>query len=217
MQSLLDRPRPALFFAALAVTGMAIGAFAIGVLMLPHAGPLGDRQGEMTCLQVAFTSERATAIVGSFEPAAQSAMAKLLVPGDMVFAWSYGLTLAGLLGLVVLRLDGRWRRWGAVALWFPIAASVFDDIEDVFLLQTVQSVINNPDVLMSPLLPALAGTAAVLKYTALCVLTPAFSVAAVVRGLQVDRRITALLVYVLLLMMVASLFVRLAPQLPLCF
>jgi hypothetical protein len=214
---LLAAPRASLFFSVVAVAGLAIGAFAIGVLMLPHAGVLGDRQGEMTCLQIAFSNERAYSIIASFAPDAQAAMARLLVPGDMVFAWSYGLTLAGLVGLVVLRLDGRWRKWGAVAIWFPIAAALLDDVEDVFLYQTVQSVIANPDVLMSPMLPALAGTAAVLKYTALCVLTPAYSVGAVVRGLQIDRRFTAMIVYALLLMMIASLFARLAPQLPLCF
>lgn len=217
MQSLLNVTRPRLFFSAVATAGLAVGAFAIGVLMLPHAGPLGTRQGEMTCLQLAFTNERAASIIGSFAPEAQEAMAKLLVPGDMVFAWSYGLILAGLVGLLTLRLDGHWRRWGAVAIWFPIAAALLDDIEDIFLFQTVRSVIANPDVLMSPILPALAGTAAVLKYIALCALTPAFSIGGVVRGLQIDRRIGALVVYALLLLMIASLFMRLAPQLPQCF
>ena len=216
MRSLLDMPRAWLFFSGLTVAGLAVGAFAISVLMLPHAAALGDRQGEMTCLQVAFTSERASAIVNSFEPDAQNAMAKLLVPGDLVFAWSYGLTLAGLVGLLALRLDGAWRRWGEIAIWFPIAASLLDDVEDVFLFQIVQSVIRNPDVLMSPILPAIASTAAVMKYIALCGLTPAYAIGGVVRGLQIDRRFAALIVYVLLLMMVASLFMRLAPQVPLC-
>ena len=216
MRSLLDMPRAWLFFSGLTVAGLAVGAFAISVLMLPHAAVLGERQGEMTCLQVAFTSERASSLINSFEPAAQGAMSRLLVPGDMVFAWSYGLTLAGLVGLLALRLDGGWRRWGAVAFWFPIVAALLDDIEDVFLFQTVQSVINNPDVLMSPMFPAIAGVAAVMKYIALCGLTPAFAIGGVVRGLQIDRRFAALVVYLLLLMMVASLFMRLAPQVPAC-
>ena len=217
MQSFLNMRYPALFFSALSVAGVAVFAFAVGVLMLPHAGALGERQGEMTCLQVAFTSERAASIIGSFAPEGQQAMARLLVPGDMVFAWGYGLILAGLVGLLTLRLDGRWRRWGAVAIWFPIAAAIFDDIEDVFLFQSVQSVLMNPDVSMSPMLPALASVAAVLKYFALCVLTPVFSIGGIVRGLQIDRRIGAFVVYSLLLMMIASLFMRLAPQLPQCF
>lgn len=106
MRTLVNSPRATWIFSIASLAGLGIGGFAIGRLMLPHSGPLGERIGEMTCLQLAFTSERVTNIVLSFSDEAQQAMLRLLVPGDLTFAWSYGLILFGLLGLLVLRLNG---------------------------------------------------------------------------------------------------------------
>ena len=141
MQKLFRMTRASFFFAAMSLAGLGIGAFAIGRLMLPNSAPLGDRMGEMTCLQLAFTAERASSLIGSFPAEAQAAMRALLVPGDITFAWSYGFILAGLVALLARRLDGAWFRAGAVAMWFPIAASVLDVIEDVFLFKMVSFMI----------------------------------------------------------------------------
>jgi len=201
----------------MALFGVAIFAFAIGVLMLPHSAALGDRMGELTCLQLAFTAERASGIVLSFGPEARAAIAALLVPGDVTFAWSYGFLLAGLIGLLTRRLDGAWFRAGAIAVWFPLAASVLDCVEDVFLLSIVTRLIAAPEVVLSPILPALASTAATLKYVALCLLTPIFAVAGTVRSLRTDRSIGALVLYVLLIYSIISMIMRPAQHLPACF
>jgi hypothetical protein len=217
MERLLRVPHGGWIFSAMALFGVAIFAFAVGVLMLPHSVALGDRMGELTCLQLAFTAERASGIVLSFGSEARAAIAALLVPGDVTFAWGYGFLLTGLVGLLTRRLDGAWFRAGAIAVWFPLAASVLDCVEDVFLFSMVNSLIAVPDVALSPMLPALASTAAVLKYIALCVLTPIFAIAGTVQALRTDRSIGALVLYVLLIYSVISMIMRPAQQLPACF
>ena len=185
--------------------------------MLPHSGPLGDRIGEMTCLQLAFTSERATNLILSFSVEAQSAMSKLLVPGDLIFAWGYGLILFGLVGLLVLRLTGAWQRIGVYAMWFPLAASLLDSIEDIFLFRIVSSVIEDPGISLSAFLPLAASTAATIKYIFLCVLTPVFAVGGVIQDLRSDRRAGAFVVYILLMYAVGSIVLRPLQQIPDCF
>jgi hypothetical protein len=202
---------------ALALTGVAIFTFAISVLMLPHSAALGERMGELTCLQLAFTAERASEIVLSFEPEARAAIAALLVPGDVTFAWSYGFLLAGLIGLLTRRLDGAWFRAGAIAIWFPLAASVLDCVEDIFLLSIVTHLNESPDIVLSPILPVLASAAASIKYLALCVVTPIFSVAGIAQAVRTDRSIGALVLYAFLLLTVVNMIMRPAQQLPACF
>ncbi|MAF83916.1 MAG: hypothetical protein QGG54_04860 [Gammaproteobacteria bacterium] len=217
MERLLRLPCGGWIFSALALSGVAIFAFAIGVLMLPHSAALGERMGEMTCLQLAFTAERASEIVLSFGPEARAAIAALLVPGDVTFAWSYGFLLAGLIGLLTRRLDGAWFRAGAIAIWFPLAASVLDCVEDVFLLSIVTRLNDSPDIVLSPILPALASTAASMKYLALCILTPIFSVAGMAQAFRTDRSIGALVLYAFLLLTVVNMIMRPAQHLPACF
>ena len=106
----------------------------------------------------------------AFDVAMQRAIAAMLVPGDLLLAWGYGLTLAGLVGLMARRFDGAWRRAGAIAMWFPIAAAVLDCIEDAFLYGIVTQLIADPSSTVSSASPAFAGIAATLKYTFLCVL-----------------------------------------------
>ncbi|MDH3510439.1 MAG: hypothetical protein OER85_06230 [Gammaproteobacteria bacterium] len=217
MLRLLNFARATWIFAAASVAGVGIFAFSIGRLMLPHSAPLGARIGEMTCLQLVFTSEAATNLILSFSPEAQAAMLKLLVPGDLTFAWSYGLILFGLVGLLVLRLNGSWRRIGVYVMWFPLAASLLDSIEDIFLFNIVSAVIDDPGIQVPAILPLLASTAATLKYLFLCLLTPIFAVAGVIQGLRSDRSIGAWIIYVLLIYAVGSIVVRPLQQIPACF
>lgn len=199
------------------LAGVGVFAFAVGVLMLPHSAALGDRLPELTCLQVAFTPARATAIVSSFTAEQQLAVSRLLVPGDVTFAWGYGLVLAGLVGLLARRLDGRWQTAGAIVMWLPLVASLLDVTEDLFLHAIVATLIEHPAATVEPALPALAGIAATVKYVALAILTPAYSIAGILRGLMVDRRAGALLVYFLLLLACISMVMRPLQQIPDCF
>ena len=216
MQALLNLSRATWFFAVAFLAGLGIGGFAIGLLMLPHSAPLGERMGEMTCLQLAFTSERATNLILSFPGEARAAMLKLLVPGDLTFAWSYGLILFGLVGLLVLRLKGVWYRIGVFAIWFPLVASMLDSIEDLFLFKIVSAVIDDPGIQLPGILPLAASTAATLKYIFLCLLTPIFAVGGVIQGLRFDRSIGAFIIYVLLIYAVGSIVLRPLQQIPAC-
>ncbi len=217
MPVLIRSPRGAWWCAAMTLAGVGVFAFAVGVLMLPHSAALGDRLPELTCLQVAFTPARATAIVRSFTAEQQLAVSRLLVPGDVTFAWGYGLVLAGLVGLLARRLDGRWQTAGAIVMWLPLVASLLDVTEDLFLHAIVATLIEHPAATVEPALPTLAGIAATLKYVALAILTPAYSIAGILRGLTVDRRAGALLVYFLLLLACISMVMRPLQQIPDCF
>ena len=172
--------------------------------------------GEMTCLQLAFTSERASTLILSFSPEAQAAILRLLVPGDLVFAWSYGLILFGLLGLLILRLNGVWRHIGIYAMWFPLAASLLDSTEDLFLFKIVSLVVDDPGISLPGILPLAASTAATLKYVFLCVLTPVFAVGGVIQGLRSDRSIGAWVICLLLIYAVGSIVLRPLQQIPAC-
>jgi hypothetical protein len=217
MNALLNSPRGGWWLSAIALSGIGVFAFAIGALMLPHSELLGDRRSELVCLQMAFTSVRATALLMTFSPEQQVAIANLLVPGDMVFAWFYGLLLAGLVGLLVRRLDGAWRRVGAVMIWMPLAASLFDVVEDAFLYSIVAQLVENPSMIVMSELPLFAGIAATLKYLLLAVVVPLFSVAGVAQGLRTDRSMGALVVYALLLVVCASMVMPPLQQIPVCF
>lgn len=217
MTGWLQAPGGGRWFAGMAVIGMLVFGFATGVLMGPHAPALGDRMAELTCLQLAFTPPRAAGVVLSFEPAAQAAIARLLVPGDVTFAWGYGLLFAGLIGLLTRRLDGAWFRAGVIVVWMPLAAALFDCIEDLFLFSIVNQLIAAPEAGVSPLLPALAGFFAVIKYLALSVVSPAFSLAGSVRVLRSDRAVGAWVTCVLVSLLALSMVIRPLQQIPACF
>ena len=112
MLALLRRPNAPGVFLAMALGGLGIFGFAISQLMLGPSEAVGERLPELTCLQVAFTPERYSSVFLSFSPEAREAIRALLVPGDIVFAWGYGFMLTGLLGLLVVRLQGSWQRAG---------------------------------------------------------------------------------------------------------
>lgn len=217
MRTLLYSSRAYGVFSAAAVAGVGVFAFSIGRLMLPHSGPLGDRIGEMTCLQLAFTSQRATDLILSFPPEARLAMSKLLVPGDLTFAWSYGLILFGLLGLLALRLSGAWKDIGIYAMWFPLTASLLDSIEDILLYGIVTALLDDPAASVSAFSPLAASIAATIKYIFLCLLTPLFAVGGVIQGLRSNRSIGSYVVYILVIYAIASIVIRPLQQVPACF
>ncbi len=214
MQTLMRRPNAPVVFALIAAAGFLIFGFATGVLMAEPAAVVGDRLAELTCLQIAFTPERYSEVFLSFTPAGQRAILALLMPGDIVFAWGYGLLLAGLLGLLAMRLPGKWQQWGAILLWAPLLAATLDCIEDVFLFAAGSQVLSSTRV--AAMLPLLAGTAAVLKYLALSVAAPAYGLAGIGRGLREDRSIGALLLYLFLGLLLIMMVLRPLQQIPPC-
>jgi hypothetical protein len=176
-----------------------------------------ERTAELVCLQLAFTPERAAAVVLGFPAAARVAIAQLLVPGDLALAWGYGLLLAGLTGLLAMRLPGAWLRVGAIALWMPLLASTLDCIENVFLYVIVMGLVTAPDALPSAALTLLAGGVSGLKWITLCAATPAYGFAGIFKGLATDRSWPALLVYVLLFMVLVAMIVKPLQDIPACF
>lgn len=218
MQILLNSRRATLIFSLLAVTGVVVFGLAVGVLMQPAVQIVGmERTAELVCLQLAFTPERAAAVVLGFPDAARLAIAQLLVPGDLALAWGYGLLLAGLTGLLALRLPGGWRHAGAIALWIPLLASTLDCIENAFLHAIVMGLVNAPDTLPAGTLTRLAGGVSSLKWLALCVATPAYGFAGIFKGLGTDRSGPALLVYALLFVVLLAMVMKPLQDIPSCF
>jgi len=209
-----DTPRQRWVFIALTLAGVAIFGFATGRLMAADAALLGDRLAELTCLQLAFTPERAGEILAAFSPEQRAAIGRLLVPADMVFAWGYGLQFTGLLGLLTLRLPATWKRVGAWLIWAPLGASALDCLEDLLLHQL--AVAADPATLGGAV-PLLAGLAASLKYLLLSVVAPAYGIAGVIKGLATDRRPGALLIYALVVVTAVSFLARPLQQIPACF
>jgi hypothetical protein len=217
LHALIVRPNAPWLFLATAVAGAGLFGFAIGALMLEPSAALGDRLPELTCLQVAFTPARFSEVFLSFDAGARAAIPRLLAPGDMVFAWGYGLLLAGLTGLLTLRLTGGWQRAGVWVMWAPLVAATLDCVEDVFLYVMADGLLTDPGWAMPGALPLLAGIAASVKYFALSVVTPAFGLAGIVRAVADDRSLVALLLYALLGLFLVSMVLRPAQQIPPCF
>ena len=193
--------------------GVALFGYAIGVLMGPFVPVLGERLAELTCLQLAFTSGRAAEVLSSFSLEQRTAIARLLIPGDLVFAWGYGFLLTGLLGLLTLRLPSSWQRLGKVLMWTPLLASAFDCLEDLFLHQLAVA----PAGSDLGVVPMLAGIAATLKYLNLSVLAPAYGIAGSIRGVTHDRRVGALVIYVLVVVNAVAFVAKPLREIPACF
>jgi len=217
MQSLVRHPGAHRWFGTMALAGVVLFGYAIGGLMGPPSQVVGERLAELTCLQVAFTPERFTGVFLDFPVPVRAAVVELLIPGDLVFAWGYGLLLAGLTGLLAIRLPGQWLRVGALVLWAPLLASTFDCIEDVFLHTLARELLENPAAKVSGALPLLAGLAATVKYLALVVVTPAYGLAGIAKGLSVDRSAGALLLYAFLGLNLMLMILRPLQQIPPCF
>jgi len=218
MQTLLRAPRAPLNFSLIAVLGVIVFGLAVGVLMQPPVQIVGqERTSELVCLQLAFTPERAGAVVLAFPQEARVAINQLLVPGDIALAWGYGLLLAGLTGLLAMRLPGKWFTVGAVIMWVPLLASTLDCIENAFLYSIVGMLANDPGAAVPATLTVLAGIVSTLKWIALSVVTPAYGLAGIVKGLQVDRSWSALIIYALLFMTLLSMVVKPIQDIPPCF
>ena len=215
---LLGMPRAQLAFSLLALAGVLVFALAVGVLMQPAVQLVGmERTGELVCLQLAFTPERAASVVLGFPEAARIGIAQLLAPGDLALAWGYGLLLAGLMALLAMRLPGAWFRVGAVAMWVPLLATLLDCIENAFLYAIVMGLVEAPDVLPAMVLTLSASLVSSLKWIALCIVTPAFGFAGIAKGLAVDRSGPALLVYFLLFIVLLSMVIKPLQDMPACF
>ena len=218
MQSLLRAPRAALLLSLLALAGVLVFSLAVGVLMQPAVQLVGmERTSELVCLQLAFTPERAAEIVLGFPETARPGIVQLLVPGDFALAWGYGLLLTGLLGLLVLHLPGEWRRVGGVLMWTPLVATFFDCSENLFLLAIVSGLVAAPTVLPAAALTLGAGVVSVIKWIALCVITPAFGFAGIAKGLILDRSPWLLLLYLLLALVLLSMVLKPIQDIPACF
>lgn len=201
------------FYAALTLLGLGIFGYATGVLMAPAAAVIGDRIGELTCLQLAFTPARALAVLDAFPPDQRAVIPQLLVPGDIVFAWGYGLLLAGLLGLVTLRLPPAWQRVGWIIVWTPLLAAALDVTEDIFLYRIAAAA---PDAVPGGAALA-AGIAASLKYLFLSGIAPAYGIAASLKGFVVDRSATAIALHVFTIANCIAFVARPLAQIPACF
>ncbi len=206
MQQLLRAPQAPLMFSLVAATGLCLFIFAIAVLMQPASSVVSqERTAELICLQLAFVPERAAAVVLNFSAEERKAITQLLVPGDIGLTWGMGLTLAGLISLLAMRLPGNWLRVGAFIMWAPFVSATFDSIEDIFLFTIVSQFVVDAAAAINPTLTFLASTAATIKFIALIVVTPAFGIAGIVKGLSVDRSISALIVYLLLAFAIISI------------
>jgi hypothetical protein len=215
--SLLRLPYASRVFAAMSFAGLGIFILAVAVLMQPAASIVGERTAELVCFQLAFTAERATEIVLSFPQEGREAIGQLLVPGDLALAWGYGLVLAGLLGLLTMRLPGKWLRAGAFFMWAPLLATVLDCVENMFLYSTVSQLAANPTAVIAPAIPMLAGLAATAKWLALSVVTPAYGFAGIAKGITIDRRVSSWVVYGLLAMTLFSMVQKPLQDIPPCF
>jgi hypothetical protein len=200
-------------FGVLAALGFVLFGLATGVLMAPWAPLLGDRLGELTCLQVAFTPARAAAVLAAITPSEREAFRNLLAPGDLALALGYGLLLTGLLGLVVRRLPAGWQPLGSLLMWAPLAAAACDWVEDAFLYQLAAL----PAVPETSLLPLAAGIAATVKYLLLSVVTPVFALVGSSKAAGVDRGAGSVALYVLVVLLSLSMLFRPLQQLPACF
>jgi hypothetical protein len=200
-------------FTGMTLLGVAIFGYATGVLMGPFVPVLGERLSELACLQLAFTGGRAAEVLGAFSPEQRTAIAGLMIPGDLVFAWGYGFLLTGLLGLLTLRLPSNWQRLGKVLMWTPLLASAFDCLEDLALYQLAVAPVGSE----LGVVPLLAGIAATLKYLNLSVLAPAYGIAGSIRGVTHDRRFGALAIYVLVVVNAVAFVAKPLTEIPACF
>ncbi|MEC9375370.1 MAG: hypothetical protein VYA80_03245 [Pseudomonadota bacterium] len=216
MQNLLRLPRANLLFSLMAVGGVILFIFAIAVLMAEPSQIMGGRPASLTCLQVAFTPERMMPIILSFPENIREAIADILIPGDMVLAWGYGFLLAGLTGLLAMRLPGKWFKIGSIIMWTPLFASTLDCIEDIFLHSAIMSVINNPAAEIPLFISLFAGITATIKYLFITVVTPGFCLLGIIKGISFDRRFTSIILYLIISVVMISFTGQAFQELPPC-
>jgi hypothetical protein len=199
------------------LVGLAVFGFAIGVLMTPPTEIVGmDRLSELTCLQMAATPERALTVLNAFDANQQQALQQLLIPGDVIFAWGYGLVFAGVLGLLTTRMTGRWLAAGSVLMWAPLCASLFDVFEDLGLHSMVTNVVAG-DGQLSSLVVLFTTVFASVKYLLLAGVGPIYGFAGVAKAATTDRRLRSIGLYCLVLLVALSMVQKPIAEIPACF
>ena len=215
---LLEAERAATKLTLIALSGLGLFVLAVAALMAPYANIVGNENlSQLVCLQLGFTPERSAGLVLGFPLNAQQAIRGLLVPGDMTLAWGYGLVLAGLGGLVALRLPSERRVLAGLLIILPLGASLFDSIENVFLFAIVGELLAQPELALNPALPFLAGVAATVKWSLLAVATPVAGLWALGLAFVADRKPVSLLVYVLFFIVLLSMVIKPIQDIPSCF
>ena len=201
---------------AMAVLGFCVFGVATGVLMSAPIEVIGmDRLGELTCLQMAGNSDRAIVVLDQFGSDELIALKQLLIPGDVVFAWGYGFLFSGLLGLLTIRLSGRWVSVGRVLMWAPLLASVFDVLEDIGLYQLIAAyVIEVASVSNATAL--LTTISASIKYLLLALIGPAYGISASIKSFASDRHWRSLCLYVLVILLAVSMVQKPLQEIPNC-
>ena len=102
-------------------------------------------------------------------------------------------------------------------MWIPLLASVLDCIENAFLYAIVMQLVADPGAMLAPLLPLMAGIVSTLKWIALCVVTPLFGFAGIVKGFAIDRSWSAIVIYLLLGVALLSMVLKPIQDIPACF
>ncbi|MGD8855586.1 MAG: hypothetical protein PVG33_04595 [Chloroflexota bacterium] len=188
METFITSPKSQRWLVAMVVVGLLIFILALSMLMVPYSSVIEERGGrDLTCLQIPFTRSRAAAILNSYDGEARAAARSLHLPGDLIFPIGYALLYAGLIGLVIRRLQGRWLRLGLLVMLFPLAAMVLDWMENYFILRML-AVAGEQSVGAIPAwMPALGGLAGALKYLLLSLLTPLFGLSAILWSVTTRR------------------------------
>jgi len=199
------------------ILGFGIFGLATGVLMSEPMAVIGmDRLPELTCLQMAGTTDRAITILSAFNKTELLALQDLLIPGDMVFAWGYGFLFTGLLGLLTLRLSGTWLSVGRYLMWAPLLASVFDVLEDIGLNEMVAMFAAEPIEFYSTV-ALLTTFFASVKYILLAIVGPMYGISACVKSIASDRRLPSIGLYILLVLLSFSMIQKPLLEIPACF
>jgi len=218
MQALLGNQSATKLLLAFVVAGMVIFGTAIGALMSPYTDIIGmDRLGALTCLQMAGTPERALRFLAEYNATELAAVRGLLIPGDVVFAWGYGLVFSGLLGLLTLRLDGAWRKAGAILMWAPLLASVFDVFEDLGLYNLVSHAIDTTPAELSPTVTLVTTINASIKYFLLAVVGPVYGLLGTFQAVRTHRSAGSWAVYISVVVVAASMAQKPLSEIPACF
>jgi hypothetical protein len=90
-------------------------------------------------------------------------------------------------------------------------------MENAFLYSIVTRLAADPSATVPAILPLLAGIVSTLKWIALCVITPVWGFAGIVKGLTCDRSWSALMVYALLFIVLLSMVIKPVQDIPPCF
>jgi hypothetical protein len=139
----------------------------------------------------------------------------LLIPGDVIFAWGYGLVFAGVLGLLTTRMQGKWLTFGSLLMWAPLCASLFDVFEDLGLHSTVSAVVSG-DQQLSAFVVLLTTICASIKYLLLAGVAPVYGLAGVVKAATTDRRLRSIGLYVFVVLVALSMVQKPLAEIPAC-